>query len=263
MTEIPNQVGNYFHASERGKNIRLGSVGQSAVGTQTKLHLQDPVDGIGEVAANGRNVFMGYLSDSAKTRETFDRGFWLLTGDMATMEDEFLTIKGRIKEIIITSGGKNIAPYPIEEKIKSLLPDLVSNCLVVGDKQKHLACLITVKAVVDPASLEITDQLEACAWEFCRMHGHKPTSVSDLANNKDKYDGVYDAILSIIEKVNKDSTSKASKIRKFTVLPRDFSISGGELGPTMKVKRHAVEKKYAKEIENMYSTSDRTSLWDA
>ena len=117
---------------------------------------QDPQDGIGEVAANGRNVFMGYLGDSTKTRETFDRGFWLLTGDMATMDSEgFITIKGRIKDIIITSGGKNIAPYPIEEKIKSLLPDLVSNCMVVGDKQKHLALLITVRAVVDPASLEV------------------------------------------------------------------------------------------------------------
>lgn len=110
------------------------------------------------MAAQGRNVFMGYLSDSTKTRETFDRAFWLLTGDMATMDDDgFVTIKGRIKDIIITSGGKNIAPYPIEEKIKALLPDLVSNCMLVGDKQKHLALLITVRAVIDPASLEVSE----------------------------------------------------------------------------------------------------------
>ncbi len=112
------------------------------------------------MAAHGRNVFMGYLSDSTKTRETFDRAFWMLTGDMATMDDDgFITIKGRIKDIIITSGGKNIAPYPIEEKIKSLLPDLVSNCMLVGDKQKHLALLITVRAVIDPASLEVSEKV--------------------------------------------------------------------------------------------------------
>jgi len=263
MTENPNHTANYFHVVKKGERIRQGSVGRSAAGCQTRLHLEDPVDGIGEVAANGRNVFMGYLSDSTRTRETFDRGFWLLTGDLATMEDGFVTIKGRIKDVIITSGGKNIAPYPIESMIKSLLPDLVSNCIVVGDKQKHLACLLTIRAVLDPETLEITDQLEACAWEFCKMHGHEPASVSDLAARKDEYDGVYDAILSVMEKVNKASASKAAKIRKFTVLPKDFSISGGELGPTMKMKRHAIEEKYKTEIAHMYATSDRTSLWDA
>lgn len=116
---------------------------------------KDPRDGIGEVACSGRNVFMGYLRDATRTRETFDRGFWLLTGDMATIEDGFITIKGRIKDVIITSGGKNIAPYPLEKKIKGMLADLVSHCMVVGNKQTHLTCLITVKAVLDPATLEV------------------------------------------------------------------------------------------------------------
>jgi len=263
MTEIPNHTANHYHPELRGERFRQGSVGQTAEGTNTRLHLQDPQDGIGEVAAKGRNVFMGYLNDSTKTRETFDRGFWLLTGDMATMDDQgFVTIKGRIKDIIITSGGKNIAPYPIENKLKALLPDLVSNCMVVGDQQKHLALLITVRAVMDPATLEPTDELEACAWEFCHSYGQNPDSVSDLAANKDKYDAVYDAILNAVEIVNKETPSKAAKIRKFTILPKDFTIGGGELGPTMKLKRHAVEKKYKDVIDNMYATTDRTSLWD-
>ena len=109
----------------------------------------------GELCMRGRNVFMGYLGEPGKTRETFDRGFWLLSGDMATIENGFVTIKGRIKDVIITSGGKNIAPYPIEDRIKNELSDFVSNCVVVGDKQKHLACLLTVKAVPDPATLEV------------------------------------------------------------------------------------------------------------
>lgn len=113
MTENPNNNANVFDpATGDASRVRQGSVGQSAAGCQTRLHLQDPVDGVGEVASDGRNVFMGYLGDPTKTRETFDRGFWLLSGDMASIEDGFVTIKGRIKDVIITSGGKNIAPYP-------------------------------------------------------------------------------------------------------------------------------------------------------
>ena len=162
MTENPNNNANQFDPALGDiSRIRQGSVGKSAPGCQTRLHLQDPVDGIGEVASNGRNVFMGYLGDATKTRETFDRGFWLLSGDMATIEDGFVTIKGRIKDVIITSGGKNIAPYPIEEKIKAELGDFVSNCVVVGDKQKHLACLLTVRAVHDPLTMEATPQVDS------------------------------------------------------------------------------------------------------
>jgi len=264
MTENPMNNSNYFDPKIGDPSrIRLGSVGQSAPGIQTRLHLQDPVDGIGEVASTGRNVFMGYLNDAPKTRDTFDRGFWLLSGDMATMEDGFVTIRGRIKDVIITSGGKNIAPYPIEDRIKTELSEFVSNCVVVGDKQKHLATLLTIKAVPDPVTLEMTDQMDAGAWEWCRNQGCTPSSVSDLVLNRDKYEPVWDAVMEALNTVNKASSSKASKVRKFVLLPQDFSIAGGELGPTLKVKRFQVEKKYAKEIQEMYSTDDRTSLWDA
>jgi len=263
MTENPNNNANYFDPRQgHGDRIQQGSVGRSAPGCQTRLHLQDPADGVGEVATTGRNVFMGYLGEPGKTRETFDRGFWLLTGDMATIDNGFVTIRGRIKDVIITSGGKNIAPYPIEDRIKSELADFVSNCVVVGDKQKHLACLITVKAVPDPQTLEMTDQLDAQAWEWCNSQGCKPSSVSDLIANKEKYESVWDAIMDTLNKVNRESSSKAAKVRKFVILPTEFSISGGELGPTLKIKRFAVEKKYAKEIEAMYVLDDRHSLWD-
>ena len=229
---------------------------------------------------------MGYLGDAPKTRETFDRGFWLLSGDMATIDDGFVTIKGRIKDVIITSGGKNIAPYPIEEKIKGELADFVSNCVVVGDKQKHLACLITVRylvkrqcplhhypglgslsysvlfvrAVPDPLTMEATPQMDAAAWEWCRGLGCKPESIPDLVNNRHKYEAVWDGVMEALEAVNKvsqieypsdtkfnknrqGSSSKAAKVRKFVILPTEFSIGGGELGPTMKIKRHVVESK--------------------
>jgi len=263
MTENPNNNNNFFDPKQMsGERICQGSVGRSATGCYTKLHLQDPADGVGEVATNGRNVFMGYLGEPGKTRETFDRGFWLLTGDMATIDNGFVTIRGRIKDVIITSGGKNIAPYPIEDRIKAELSDFVSNCVVVGDKQKHLACLLTVKAVVDPQTLDSTDQMEAYAWEWCNSMGCQPTSVSDLVQNKEKYSPVWDAIMDTLNRVNKESSSKAAKVRKFVILPTEFSIAGGELGPTLKIKRHMVEKKYAKEIEQMYVLDDRHSLWD-
>merc|ERR1712032_1530417 len=264
MTENPNNNANVFNPAEgNATRVRLGSVGQSAPGCQTRLHLQDPVDGIGEVASNGRNVFMGYLGDAPKTRETFDRGFWLLSGDMATIEDGFVTIKGRIKDVIITSGGKNIAPYPIEDKIKAELSDFVSNCVVVGDKQKHLACLLTIRSVPDPLTMEATPQMDALAWEWCRSLGCKPDSIPDLVQNRQNYEAVWDGVMEALGAVNKGSSSKAAKVRKFVILPSEFSIGGGELGPTMKIKRHVVESKYKKEIDQMYSTDDRTSLWDA
>lgn len=264
MTENPNNNANFFDPRVGDPSrIRQGSVGQSAPGIQTKLHLQDPSDGIGEVASSGRNVFMGYLNDPTKTRETFDRGFWLLSGDMATIDDGFVTIRGRIKDVIITSGGKNIAPYPIEDRIKKELSEFVSNCVVVGDKQKHLATLLTVKAVPDPVTLEMSDQMDAGAWEWCKSVGCSPKSVSDLVNNRDQYEAVWDAVMEALNNVNKDSSSKAAKVRKFVILPTEFSIAGGELGPTLKIKRFAVEKKYEQEIAHMYETDDRTSLWDA
>merc|ERR1719350_2532752 len=219
MTENPNNNANYFDPRVADPSrIMQGSVGQSAPGCKTRLHLQDPADGVGEVASSGRNVFMGYLGEAGKTRETFDRGFWLLSGDMATIENGFVTIKGRIKDVIITSGGKNIAPYPIEDRIKNELSDFVSNCVVVGDKQKHLACLLTVKAVPDPATLEVTDQMEATAWEWCRSQGCKPESVTDLVTNRHKYEPVWDAVMEAINLVNKESSSKAAKVRKFFII---------------------------------------------
>jgi len=265
MTENPNHTANRYNPTVGDcSGVRIGSVGCTSLGTNTRLDMMD-MEGVGQVSAKGRNVFMGYLSDPVKTRETFDSEGWLLTGDLGSMDnDGFLTIKGRIKDIIITSGGKNIAPTPIEDRIKSELSDFVSQCLVIGDRRKHLACLLTVKSVVNMKTLESTDEVDPDCLAWCKALGCSPTSVTDLVYNKTKYTKVYEAIMKKIELINAESPSKAAKVQKFVLLPQDFSIAGGELGPTLKVKRHAVEKKYAKDIHNMYLMSDsRTSLWDA
>jgi long-chain-fatty-acid--CoA ligase ACSBG len=125
--------------------IRFGSVG--FLNNFTKIKIAEPdKTGNGEVCMYGRNMFMGYLNSPAKTQEMFDADGYLHSGDIGKIdEDGFLFITGRIKELIITAGGENVAPIPIEDAVKEELPGIVSNSMVVGDKRKYLTLLITLK----------------------------------------------------------------------------------------------------------------------
>ena len=149
------------------RDYRVGSAGKTDSTNRSRIHRQNPAaaaaaavaavesgaDAGGELVVNGRQVFMGYLNDEARTRTTFTATGWLRTGDLARIEadDELgggsghIFITGRLKEIIVTAGGENVAPVPIEERIKRELPQLVSNCMVVGDKRKYLTVLLTLK----------------------------------------------------------------------------------------------------------------------
>ena len=103
-------------------------------------------NGSGELCVKGRHVFMGYLNSQENTNESIDNEGWLHTGDLAKIDaDGFLYITGRLKEIVITAGGENIAPVPIEDTIKAELPMLISNCMLIGDKRKYLSILVTLK----------------------------------------------------------------------------------------------------------------------
>ena len=156
MTENPTNNANRFtKLTPDPKLFREGTNGQSLTGCRTKISEPDPETGIGEIASVGRNVFMGYLGEEAKTKSTFDKDNWLLTGDLGTLEEGYLSIQGREKDLIVTSGGKNVASHPIETLIKLELSGFVSNCVVVGDRRPYLACLLTVKALVDPVTLEV------------------------------------------------------------------------------------------------------------
>ena len=123
---------------------RITSVGPINQYNRSKL-CQPDKDGSGELCVYGRHVFMGYMNSEAKTRETFDEDDWLHTGDIAKIEDGFLFITGRLKELIITAGGENIAPIPIEDNVKTELPNLVSNCMLIGDKRKFLTLLVSLQ----------------------------------------------------------------------------------------------------------------------
>ncbi|XP_067291957.1 long-chain-fatty-acid--CoA ligase ACSBG1 isoform X2 [Pseudorasbora parva] len=237
------------HFMSGPKVYRLLSCGKVVPGCRYKLANID-ADGIGEVCFWGRNVFMGFLNLEDKTKQALDEDGWLHSGDLGKVdEDGFLYITGRIKELIITAGGENIPPLPIEDAVKQELP-IISNAMLIGDKRKFLSMLLTLKCKINPETTEPTDILSLEAVEYCQQLGSQATRVSDIIGGKDKI--VYQSIEEGIAQVNSKATSNAQRIQKWTILEKDFSVVGGELGPTMKLRRPVVLQKYHSEIEGFY-----------
>ncbi|KAF2980936.1 hypothetical protein EK904_006544 [Melospiza melodia maxima] len=213
--------------------FKLGSCGKVLSGCYTLIHKPD-MDGIGEICFSGRHVFMGYLNMEDKTREAIDEDGWLHSGDLGKHDkDGFLFITGRIKELIITAGGENVPPVPIEDAVKNAVP-IISNAMLVGDKAKFLSMLLTLKRV-----------------------GSKATKVSEIISSKDN--AIYTAIQKGISAVNEKAVSNAQKVQKWVLLEKDFSLFGGELGPTMKLKRPVVAQKYQEQIARFYTDTEKPS----
>ena len=204
---------------------RTGWVGRTMQGTELKI-AED-----GEICMRGRHVFKGYYKNDADTAETIDDEGWLHSGDIGELEDGFLKITDRKKDLIITAGGENIAPQLIEGKLKSI--SVVSQAVVVGDRQKHLSALLTL----DETKLE----------ELQRESGSSATSLADAAADAK----VHQWLMGRVDEVNK-SLARVQTIKKIKILPSDLSVEGGELTPTMKVKRKVVSQKYADAIEAFY-----------
>jgi len=251
MSEISGpQTGNDY------QNYRPGTIGRDLPGFHTKLDkeaagVSDISAGAGELCMRGRNVFMGYLGAEERTREVFDRDGWHHSGDVGTRdEDGFFTITGRIKEILITAGGENVPPVIIEDMVKKELPCL-SNVVLIGDRRKFLSCLVTLKTEIDNDTLEPKSKLAPDTIDWCKEQGSKSETLDEVLRNPDTV--IMEAIQAGIDRYNKKATSNAQKIQKWTILPTDFSIPGGEIGPTMKVKRHFVLKKYLENVEKLYS----------
>ncbi|MFV0495202.1 AMP-dependent synthetase/ligase [Mycobacterium sp.] len=206
--------------------IKIGTVGKLVPGNSLRI-AED-----GELLARGGVVFSGYWRNEEATREAFTDG-WFRTGDLGAIdEDGFVTITGRKKELIVTAGGKNVAPAVLEDQLRA--HPLISQALVVGDAQPFIGALITI----DPESL--------VGW---KLQNNKPesTTVADLTTDPD----LLSAIDTAVEHANLQ-VSHAESIRKFRILPVDFTEDTGELTPTMKVKRKVVAQKFASEIEAIY-----------
>ena len=206
---------------------RFGSVGQAVAGVEVKI-ADD-----GEILVRGPNVFLGYYKEPRATAETLEEG-WLHSGDLGTLDAEgFLRITGRKKEIIITAGGKNIAPVNIEAAIKQL--GIVEEAVVIGDARPYLTALVTLNA-------------EAATKLVLSRGGLPGAAVHESPI-------VRDEIEKWIAEVNKD-LARVETVKKFRVLGRSFTVDGGELTPSLKIKRRVVDKNYAAEIEAMYAGAD-------
>ncbi|XP_076977090.1 long-chain-fatty-acid--CoA ligase ACSBG2-like isoform X2 [Tamandua tetradactyla] len=238
------------HTVCNNENYKILSCGKVVTGCKNMLYKQNK-EGTGEICFWGRHVFMGYLDREDATREAIDEDGWLHSGDLGRMDSQgFLYICGRIKEILITGGGENVPPVPIEDSVKEKLP-IVSYAVLVGDRAKFLGMLLTLKCLTDPTSGEPLDKLTPEAAAFCQKLGSQATTVTEIVRPQDPL--VFAAIQKGIDAVNQEAISNAQKIQKWVILEKDFSIAGGELGPTTKLKRNFVTQKYKTQIDAFYN----------
>jgi len=219
-------------------------------------HLANPdADGNGEVCMGGRHVQMGYLSQPEKTKAAIDDDGWLHSEDIGKLdEDGYLYITGRLKELLITAGGENVAPVPIEDNVKTALP-FVSQAVLLGDRLKFLSILLTIKTDVDKETQEPLDKLLPVTKDWLKKNGDcNCETVQDVLSElyEKNNQKLTSAIQEGINAANKKAPSQAQKIQKWVVLPTDFSVPGGELGPTLKLKRQTVYDKYKKTIASLY-----------
>jgi long-chain acyl-CoA synthetase len=207
--------------------MKIGTVGKPLPGTAVKI-AED-----GEILVQGDQVFTGYWHN-AKASDEVLRGGWFHTGDIGELDDEgYLRITGRKKELIVTAGGKNVAPAVLEDRLRA--HPLISQCMVVGDQKPFIGCLITL----DPEAIP--------GW--AKTKG-KPESVTaaELVDDPD----LQAEMQAAVDEANK-AVSKAEAIRKFSVLPEDWTEEGGQMTPSLKLKRSVVMKQYEDAVEGLYA----------
>ncbi len=208
--------------------IKIGTVGKPLPGVSVRI-ADD-----GEILLKGPHIMRGYWKNDTATREVISADGWLSSGDLGELDDDgFLRITGRKKEIIVTAGGKNVAPSVLEDRLRS--HPLVSQCMAVGDQQPFIACLVTI----DPDAFG--------PWKAAHSKEEDAT-VGDLAEDPDLRADIQAAV----DEANR-AVSSAEAIKKFRILPVDFTQEGGELTPKMSVKRNVVLKQYADDVSALYA----------
>ena len=205
---------------------KIGTVGRPLAGTAARI-ADD-----GELEVSGGQVFQGYWGNPDATAEVLGVDGWLRTGDLAEIDDEgFVHITGRKKEILVTAGGKNVAPSTLEDRIRAHA--LVDQCMVVGDGRPFIAALVTLDT-------------DATA-QWAKRHG-KPDAVEDLVDDED----LRAEIQSAVDDANK-AVSKAESVRKFVILPDAWSEEGGQLTPSLKLRRTVVMNEARRAVDDLYT----------
>jgi long-chain acyl-CoA synthetase len=205
-----------------------GTVGRPVAGTSIRI-AED-----GEIWAKGPQVFQGYWHNEDATAEVLDADGWFRTGDIGELDDEgYLRITGRAKDLIVTAAGKNVAPAPLEDRLRA--HPLISQAVVVGDRRPFVAALLAL------------DEEALAVW--AGEHGHPGATAADLADDSELRAELQRAV----DDANQ-SVSRAESIRSFAVLPRDLTIDAAEITPTLKVRRANVEKCYADMIDGLYTS---------
>jgi long-chain acyl-CoA synthetase len=207
---------------------KIGSVGQPLPGVAVRLGDDD------EILVRGKSIFPGYWRDETATKEAFDADGWYATGDLGQLDDEgFLSITGRKKEIIVTAGGKNVAPSVLEDRMRTHA--LISQCMVVGDGRPFVGVLVTI------------DQETFGPWK--ERHGKPATAtVADLRDDPD-----LNAEIQVAVDDANMAVSRAESIRKFRILDGDFTQEQGHLSAKLGIRRAVLAKEFAHEIEALYS----------
>ena len=206
--------------------VKIGTVGPPLPGVGIKI-ADD-----GEILIKGVNVFSGYHNNDAASAEAMQDG-WFRTGDIGELDDDgFLRITGRKKEILVTAGGKNVAPAMLENRLRA--HPLVSQCIVVGDQKPFIGALITLDEEMLPA--------------WARIHGHEGLTLERARTHEAVRAALDDAVADANAAV-----SKAESIRTYAVLPGDFTEDNGYLTPSLKLKRNLVMRDFADDVEGLYS----------
>lgn len=217
----------------RPNNVKIGKVGFALPGCAVKI-ADD-----GEIWLKGSNTLKGYWKNSAATKSTFE-GEWFKSGDIGTLdEDGFLSITGRKKELIITAGGKNVAPAQLEDPLRA--NPLISQAVVIGDAKPFVSALVSIDEEMLPLWLENNGIKEPMSLDQAREN---PLVLAEISR--------------AIENVNKDFSS-AESIRKFAVLPEDLTEKSGHLTPSLKIKRSVVTEDYSHLIDDIYADSAKST----
>lgn len=207
--------------------LKIGSVGRPLPGTGVRIESD------GEVLLKGPHVFAGYWNNEAATAEVMTTDGWFRTGDIGELDGEgFLRITGRKKELIVTAGGKNVAPAVLEDRLRA--NPIISQCVVVGDNKPYIGVLITLDQEALP--------------QILAANSIEPAPMADLMENPNVRELVQKAV-----NVANEAVSNSEAIKKFVILPEDLTIDNGYLTPKMSIRRHLIVQDYADVIESLYS----------